>query len=81
MTMNQFKKRTIMLETYKKVKKLENKIETDLYLKSEIERSEPLSSYLQEYSDGSTWYGADVLIAKHISFSFSHLGSPARTAP
>ena len=40
-----------MLETYKKVKKLEHKIETDQYLESEIESSEPLSTYLKEHSD------------------------------
>ena len=30
-------KNTVMLETYKKVKKLEHKIETDQYLELEIE--------------------------------------------
>ena len=81
MTMNQFKKRTIMLETYKKVKKLEKKIETDLYLESEIERSEPLSSYLQDNPDGSTWYGADVLIVYKLTKEMRDWGlrSPSRS--
>ena len=63
MNTNKSKKNTVMLETYKKVKKLELKIETDQYLELEIESSEPLSTYLKEHTDGSTWYGADVLVA------------------
>lgn len=62
MNTNKSKKNTVMLETYKKVKKLEHKIETNQYLELEIESSEPLSRYLKEHTDGSTWYGADVLI-------------------
>ena len=70
-----------MLETYKKVKKLEKKIETDLYLESEIERSEPLSSYLQDHPDGSTWYGADVLIVYKLTKEMRDWGlrSPSRS--
>ena len=70
-----------MLETYKKVKKLEKKIETDLYLESEIESSEPLSSYLQDHPDGSTWYGADVLIVYKLTKEMRDWGlrSPSRS--
>ena len=35
MNTNKSKKNTVMLETYKKVKKLEHKIETDQYLELE----------------------------------------------
>ncbi len=81
MNTNKSKKNTVMLETYKKVKKLEKKIETDLYLESEIERSEPLSSYLQDHPDGSTWYGADVLIVYKLTKEMRDWGlrSPSRS--
>jgi len=81
MNINQYRKKTVMLETYKKVKKLEHKIERDEFLESEIDNSEPLSSYLKEHSDGSTWYGADVLIAFKLTKEMRHwkLRSPLRS--
>ena len=80
MNTNKSKRNTIMLEAYKKVKKLEHKIETDKYLELEVENSEPLSTYLNEHPDGSTWYGADVLIVFEITkeMRFWRMRSPSK---
>lgn len=49
--------------TYIKLKTLEHKIATQEDLQSEINSYPPLVNYLRDNTDGSTWYGADVLIS------------------
>ena len=49
--------------TYIKLKTLEHKIATQEDLESEINSYPPLINYLRDNTDGSTWYGADVLVS------------------
>jgi len=49
--------------TYIKLKTLERKIATQDNLESEINSYPSLVNYLRDNTDGSTWYGADVLVS------------------
>lgn len=72
--MNQDINKTKELEitTYKNIKKLEDFILNGSDLEDRINNHPRILSHLSENSDGSTWYGVDVLIAFEKTIEIRH---------
>ena len=55
------------VDVFKKLKKLEEIVLNSENLDEDINNHPRVISYLKENTDGSTWYGADVLITSNVS--------------
>lgn len=55
------------VDVFKKLKKLEDIVLNSENLDEDINNHPRVISYLKDNTDGSTWYGADVLITSNVS--------------
>ena len=55
------------VDVFKKLKKLEDTVLNSENLDEDINNHPRVISYLKDNTDGSTWYGADVLITSNVS--------------
>lgn len=67
MEQNKLNNTNTTVDVYKKLKKLEDIVLNKDNLEQDINNHPGIISYLKENTDGSTWYGADVLITSQIS--------------
>ena len=67
MEQNKLNTTNTTVDVYKKLKKLEDIVLNKDNLDQDINNHPGIISYLKENTDGSTWYGADVLITSQIS--------------
>tara|TARA_Y100001970_G_C13895888_1_gene681077 strand:- start:169 stop:648 length:480 start_codon:yes stop_codon:yes gene_type:complete len=66
------KSEEISVSEFKSIKKLENFILYGEDLKTKIDNHPRVISYLSDHTDGSTWYGADVLVVFRKTLEMKH---------
>ena len=66
------KNEEVSVSAFKSIKKLENFIVNGEDLKTKIDNHPRVISYLSDHTDGSTWYGADVLVVFRKTLEMKH---------